>query len=48
VHAFTVDIHDILIELEYVTKDLLVPAEVAVGRWVGYPWAPQMELDAYN
>lgn len=45
---FIVDIQDILTELEYVTQDLLIPAETAVGRWVGYPWASQIELDGYN
>lgn len=48
VSVFIVDIQGILTELEYVTQGLLIPAEAAVGRWVGYPWASQMELDAYN
>lgn len=47
-YVFIVGIQDILTELEYVTQDLLIPAEAAVGRWMGYTWASQMEPDAYN
>lgn len=46
--VFIVDIEDILIDLEHVTQDLPTAAEAAVGRWVGYPWASQKEIDACN
>lgn len=48
VYVFIVDIQDILTELEYEAQDLLIPTEAAAGRWVGYPWASQIELDACN
>lgn len=48
VYVFIVDNQDIFIELHHVTQDLVIPAKTAVGSWVGYPWASQIELDAYN
>lgn len=47
VYVFIVDNQDVT-ELQYVTQDLVIPAKAAVGIWVGYPWASQIELDACN
>lgn len=48
VHVFIVDNQDTFTELEYVTQDLQIATEAAVGSWVGYPWTSQIELDADN
>lgn len=37
VYVFIVDTQDILTELEYMTQDLLILSEAAVGIWVEYP-----------
>lgn len=46
-YVFIVDNQDVT-ELQYVTQDLVIPAKAAVGIWVGYPWASQIELDTCN
>lgn len=46
-YVFIVHNQDTFTELEYVTQDLLIPAEAVVGSRVGYP-SSQIELDAYN
>lgn len=47
-YVFIVDNQDTFTELEYVTQDLQIATEAAVGSWVGYPWTSQIELDADN
>lgn len=46
-YVFIVDNY-IFTEQQDAMQDLVIPAKTAVGSWVGYPWAFQIELDVYN